>query len=189
MAFEDFETKPSVAIAYTGDGKGKTTASIGLTVRALGKGWSVAFIQFVKHWRVSEHTFFDDIAPLYNERFYFYKGGKGFYDAGDLSAKNVSDQEHREAALTTYNEALRATTSGEYNLVVCDEINNAVADGLLTKDQLEKLITGRHKNTSICVTGRNFPPDLLPVIDIATDMHKIKHHFDEKYLANEGIDY
>lgn len=189
MAFEDYQTKKSVAVAYTGDGKGKTTASIGLTVRALGKGWNVAFIQFVKHWKVSEHNFFETIAPIYKDKFYFYKGGKGFYDAGDLSAKNVTKQQHKEAALATYNQALQVTQNGNYDLVICDEINNAVHDGLLTSAQLKKLLKGRNPKTSICVTGRNFPDKLLPLIDIATDMRKIKHHFDEKYLANEGIDY
>jgi cob(I)alamin adenosyltransferase len=74
-------------------------------------------------------------------------------------------------------------------LVICDEINNAVHDGLLTEAQLKSLIKKRAPNTSLCLTGRNFPKTLLPLVDIATDMHKIKHHFDDKYLANKGIDF
>jgi ATP:corrinoid adenosyltransferase len=73
--------------------------------------------------------------------------------------------------------------------VICDEINNAVNDGLITKKQMEQLINKKHPKTSLCLTGRNFPSDLLPQIDIATNMTKIKHHFDDKYLANKGIDY
>ena len=189
MTFEAFRTKPSVAIAYTGDCKGKTTAGIGLMVRALGHGDRVAFIQFVKSWHVSEHTFIDDIRPLYGNRLFFYKGGRGFYAAGELSAKNVSEADHRQAALDTYNEALRAAISGDYNVVICDEINNVVHDGLLTINQLRHLITDRADHTSLCLTGRNFPPELSKYTDIVTEMRKIKHHYDEKYLANEGIDY
>lgn len=189
MAFEDFKTKDSITVVYTGEGKGKTSASLGLTMRALGTGWRVAFVQFIKHWDVGEHAFLQKIAPLYIDDFIFYKGGKGFYNAGEMSAKGISKQEHKEVALKTYKFALNCAESGEYDLVVCDEINNAVNDGLLSKTQLKKLITSKHKTTSLCLTGRDFPQDLIKNVDIATNMTKIKHHFDDKYLANKGIDY
>jgi len=70
-----------------------------------------------------------------------------------------------------------------------NEINNALSDGLLTKHQLEQLIVGKSDNTNLCLTGRNFPKELLGHVDIATDMTKIKHHFDSRFLANRGIDY
>lgn len=189
MSFEDYKTKDSVVIVYTGDSKGKTTASLGLMVRALGNRSRVAFIQFIKYWGVSEHVFIRDIQGLYKDQLYFYKGGKGFYQAGDLSEQHVSEAQHKEAALQTYEEALQAVTSGDYDLVVCDEINNAVNDGLLTKKQLSELIAKRAPNTSLCLTGRNFPKELLDQVDIATEMKKIKHHFDDKFLANKGIDF
>jgi cob(I)alamin adenosyltransferase len=189
MAFEDFETKESVVVVYTGDGKGKTSAGIGLLARALGNRWNVAFIQFIKYWGVGEHVFIRDIMPLFKDQLYFYKGGKGFYNAGDLSAESVTPEQHKRAALETYEEALKAATSGHYNLVICDEINNAVHDGLLTRTQLQSLISKRSPRTSLCLTGRNFPKELLKQADIATDMHKLKHHFDDKFLANKGIDF
>ncbi|MEK7153385.1 MAG: cob(I)yrinic acid a,c-diamide adenosyltransferase [Patescibacteria group bacterium] len=189
MAFEDFKTKKSVVIVYTGEGKGKTSAGIGLMVRALGNRWNVAFIQFIKYWGVGEHVFIRDIMPLFKDQLYFYKGGKGFYNAGKLSAEFVSDEQHKQAAQETYDEALQAARSGAYDLVICDEINNAVHDGLLSTKQLKKLITQRAPQTSLCFTGRNFPKDLLSQVDIATDMTKLKHHFDEKFLANKGIDF
>lgn len=190
MAFEDYKQKESVTIVYTGDSKGKTSASLGLMVRALGNRWSVAYIQFIKHWGVGEHTFIRDIQELYDEQLYFYKGGKGFYAAGELSAQDITEDQHKEAAQETYKEALKAVESGKYKLVICDEINNAVHDGLLSHNELEKLLKAAKKhNVSLCVTGRNFPEDLLELTDIATNMTKIKHHFDEKYLANQGIDY
>lgn len=189
MAFEDYQTKESVVVVYTGEGKGKTSAGVGLLARALGAGWHVAFIQFVKSWQVSEHDFIEKIQPLYKKELLFYKGGKGFYNAGALSEKDVTADEHKQAALETFKTALSAATSGEYDLVICDEINNAVNDGLLTKTDLEKLITTRNSKTSLCLTGRNFPEDLLDKVDIATHMTKMKHHFDDKFLANKGIDF
>jgi cob(I)alamin adenosyltransferase len=189
MSFEDYKSKESVVIVYTGDSKGKTSAGLGLLVRALGNRWSVAFIQFIKHWGVGEHVFIRDIMPLFKDQLYFYKGGKGFYNAGDMSADFVTEEQHKQAATETYDEAFKAAASGDYDLVICDEICNAVHDGLLTKKQLEDLLEKRSPKTSICLTGRNFPEELLPLVDIATNMTKIKHHFDDKFLANKGIDF
>ena len=189
MAFEDFKQKPAVVIVYTGESKGKTSASMGLMTRALGTDWKVAFIQFIKHWEVGEHRFIAKIQPLFGDNLYFYKGGKGFFDAGALSAKGISAAEHKQAAQETYAQAYKAATDGSFNLVICDEINNAVHDGLLTKAQLKKLIKDRSPETSLCLTGRNFPEEFLPLVDIATNMTKLKHHFDDKFLANKGIDF
>jgi cob(I)alamin adenosyltransferase len=189
MAFEDYKTKNSVVLVYTGEGKGKTSAGIGLMVRALGAGWRVAFIQFVKSWQVSEHDFIYKIQPLYKNKLFFHKGGKGFYNAGALSEKDISETIHKKAAAETYAAALNKATSGDYDLVICDEINNAVNDGLLSKYQIKKLITDRDPKTSLCLTGRNFPEELLSLVDIATHMTKMKHHFDDKFLANKGIDF
>jgi cob(I)alamin adenosyltransferase len=189
MAFEDFKQKESVVIVFTGEGKGKTSASLGLAGRALGNRWNVAFIQFIKYWGVGEHVFLRDIQPLFGDQLYFYKGGKGFFEAGELSAQNITKAQHITATQATYAEALKAATSGKYDLVVCDEINNAVHDRLLGKGDMKKLISSKHAKTSLCLTGRNFPKELLKMADIATDMGKIKHHFDDKFLANPGIDY
>jgi cob(I)alamin adenosyltransferase len=189
MAFEDYKSKENVVLVYTGDSKGKTSASLGLMSRALGNRWKVAYIQFIKYWGVGEHIFIRDIMPIYEDVLFFYKGGKGFYAAGDLSEQHITEAQHKQAALETYDIAFECATNGEYDLVICDEINNAVHDGLLSVEQLEHLITKRHKRTSLCLTGRNFPEGLLKHVDIATEMKKIKHHFDDKFLAKKGIDY
>lgn len=189
MAYEDFQTKKSVVIVYTGEGKGKTTASLGLMARALGAGSTVAYVQFIKHWEVGEHNFIDGIQDLYGDKLKFYRGGKGFFNAGEHSAKGVSDADHQKSAQKTYDFALASVSSGKYDVVVCDEINNAAHDGLLSTKHLKTLIASKHKATSLCLTGRNFPQELVSKVDIATDMVKLKHHFDDKYLANKGIDY
>lgn len=189
MAFEDFQQKQSVVVVYTGENKGKTSASIGLMCRALGRGQKVAYIQFIKHWEVGEHTFIHKIEPLFKDSLYFYKGGKGFYNAGELSEKDISEERHKAAAQETYDIALEAAMSGKYDVVICDEINNAVHDGLLSAADLKALIEKRAAGTSLCLTGRDFPAELLKLTDIATEMKKLKHHFDDKFLANKGIDY
>lgn len=189
MAFEDYKTKQSVVIVYTGEGKGKTSAALGLMARALGARHHVAFIQFIKFWGVGEHVFIRDIQPLFHDQLFFYKGGKGFYKAGELSEPHITPKQHAQAALETFDKAIKCAASGSYDLVICDEINNAVNDGLLSVSQLRTLIKKRAGSTSLCLTGRNFPKELLPFADIATDMTKIKHHFDEKFLANKGIDF
>ncbi|NTW61500.1 cob(I)yrinic acid a,c-diamide adenosyltransferase [Candidatus Saccharibacteria bacterium] len=188
MAFEDYKQKDSVIIVYTGDNKGKTSASLGLMVRALGTGWRVAYIQFIKMWEVGEHNFIRDIMPVYREKLVFYKGGKGFFEAGELSS-SATKEEHVAAARRTLDFAIESSMNGELDLVICDEINNAVSDGLITKMDLEYLIDNKHPRTSLCLTGRNFPMDLISRVDIATDMTKIKHHYDDRNLANKGIDY
>jgi cob(I)alamin adenosyltransferase len=189
MAFEDYKTKESVIVVYTGEGKGKTSASVGLLARALGNGWTAAYIQFIKHWNVGEHDFIHKIEPVFGDKLFFYKGGKGFYDAGDLSAKDVSEKEHKQAAKDTYGKAYECATNGKYDIVICDEINNAVHHGLITKKDVENLIKDKAPKTSLCLTGRNFPEEFLKYADIATNMTKIRHHFDDKYLANKGIDF
>jgi cob(I)alamin adenosyltransferase len=191
MAFEDFETKESVVVVYTGEGKGKTSAGVGLLARALGRGWRVAFIQFIKTWETGESLFISKLieSGTFGDKLDYYRGGKGFYNAGDLSAKQVTDTEHKKAAYDTYLYALECATNGCFDLVICDEINNCVHDGLLRKSDLKKLLTLRKSKTSLCLTGRDFPEELVDSTDISTNMTKIKHHFDNKFLANKGIDY
>lgn len=188
MTYNNFKKKDSVIVVYTGDGKGKTSAALGLMTRALGTGWKIAFIQFIKLWDVGEHNFIKKILPLYKDELVFYKGGLGFYNAGELSSK-ASKEDHINEASKTYEFALKAVSSGDYNLVICDEINNAYDEGLLNDIQIKAIIDKKHPNTSLCMTGRNFPDSLVEKVDIVTNMTKIKHHFDDKLIANEGIDY
>lgn len=180
---------PRSVIVYTGDGKGKTSAGLGLVCRALGNGDRVAFVQFIKSWHVSEDRFFELVQPLFAGKLTLFKGGKGFYHAGALSAKNVSDDEHATAAASTYTTVLSYASSGDYDVVVCDEINNAVNDGLLTVDQLRRLIDATHSSTTLCLTGRNFPDELTDDVNLISNIQKIKHPYDNGVLAQKGIDY
>ncbi|MFT4532098.1 MAG: cob(I)alamin adenosyltransferase [Candidatus Saccharimonadales bacterium] len=73
--------------------------------------------------------------------------------------------------------------------MICDEMSNAAHDGLLKIADMKEFIQSRANNTSVCITGRDFPKSLIPLTDIATNMTKLKHHYDDKFLANKGIDY
>lgn len=181
--------KTSITLVYTGEGKGKTSAALGLVCRVLGKGGKVAFIQFIKTWQVNEDHFMQAIQPVFKDKLVIHKGGKGFYNAGDMSAKGVSKAEHVATARQTYEKALDSVRSGEYQAVICDEINNAVHDGLLTKTDLKKLIKAKHSSTSLCLTGRNFPEDLYDLADIVSRMDKVRHHYDDGFKAISGVDF
>ena len=133
-------------------------------------------------------AFIQKIMPLFEDKLDFYKGGLGFFEAGELSS-DATKQEHQEHAQSTYGFAYQCATNGQYQLVVCDEINNAVHDGLLKLDDLKKLINDKHPQTSLCLTGRNFPDQILDKVDIATNMTKLRHHFDDGFIANKGIDF
>lgn len=188
MPTEPTKKKEGIIVVYTGDSKGKTSAGLGLMARALGSDFKVAFIQFIKSWDVGEHRFIQKILPVFGDKLYFYKGGLGFYNAGGLSSA-ASENDHKIEAKRTYDIAYEKAVSGDYQLVICDEINNAVHDGLLSKKYLEKIINDKHPITNLCLTGRNFPDDLIDKVDIVTNMSKIKHHFDNGFVANRGIDY
>lgn len=159
MAYEDFQTKQSVVIVYTGENKGKTSASLGLSLRALGQDdWRVAFVQFIKTWPVGEHKVLKKLAEVYDGRLSLVVGGKGFYNAGEVSAKNVSEDEHKKAARETYEQAKKMASCGDYNLVVCDEILNAVHDGLLSQDHPSSCATLHTKSDYIILKFNNLYP-------------------------------
>lgn len=179
----------SSVIVFTGENKGKTEAALGLAMRALGADFRVLFVQFIKAWEVSEDKTLGVLTEAFNGKLVAVKGGKGFFDAENLSANGISDEEHKKAANETYEALLLETQSGNFDLVIADEINNAVHDGLLTKAQLKALISTRNNSTHLCLTGRNFPKDLLPLVNYATDMQKLKHPYDNGDLAIVGIDY
>ena len=105
-----------------------------------------------------------------------------------MSSKATND-EHKAYARATYDFAFACATSGSYDLVICDEINNSVHDGLLEEADLVALLEKRSQKTSLCLTGRDFPEKLLSKVDMATEMKKLKHHYDDGFVANRGIDY
>ncbi len=173
--------KRGLIIVYHGNGKGKTTASIGMLIRALGHGYKVAYIQFLKS-SVSGETKFLSKEP----GVLFYSGGLGF--VGIMGDKRSID-EHRKKALETLEFARKVLSEGDYYIVVLDEINCALALGLLKIDEVMPVIESRKDNVNVVLTGCTAPKELIEAADIVTEMVKVKHIYDRGYLAKIGIDF
>jgi cob(I)alamin adenosyltransferase len=161
-------TKKSDVIVNTGNGKGKTTAALGVVVRASGYGHKVLIVQFIKgSWHYGEMdalSRFDNVELM--------RVGKGF--VGILDDK-LPFSEHQAAAREGLGQARQRIMSGEYNLVVLDEINNAIHMGLLELDDVISLVESRPSQTSIILTGRNAHPRIIALADLVTEMCDIKH--------------
>jgi cob(I)alamin adenosyltransferase len=168
MTADTSRHKKSDVIVNTGSGKGKTTAALGVVLRASGYGHKVLIVQFIKgNWRYGE---MDALATLGNVE--LMRVGKGF--VGILGDK-LPFAEHQAAAQAGLAEARAKIVGGAYDLVVLDEINNAVYMGLVALDDVLDLVAGRPSQTSIILTGRYAHPRLLALADLVTEMRDIKH--------------
>lgn len=169
-----------LVLVYTGDGKGKTTAALGVVMRGLGVGWKVAFLQFIKgNWKSAE----ENLVPLFDGRWLYRKLGRGF------TWEHDSLEEDKAAARDAWQEALRVLTSGEYELVVLDEINYVLSYGFLPVDEVLAGLQARPAHVHVICTGRDAPPELIEYADLVTEMRKVKHPFDRGILAQQGIDF
>ena len=162
---------------YTGDGKGKTTAALGLAMRAVGQGMKVAFIQFLKGIPCGEHL--------------FVKQHKSFelvqISVGD-SFKKSKEQSKKEAQQTlAYAE--KEILSGKYDLVILDEVFIATSQGLITVKQVLDLLDAKPASVELVLTGRKAPPEVIQRADLVTEMLMIKHPFTEGTDARRGIEY
>jgi len=175
-------------IIYTGDGKGKTTASLGAVLRALGHGWRVLIIQFFKgDWPVvfGELEMGKRLAPQME----VLQLGKGF-------VKFMGDKKPFEEHLAAAQEALRIAkeriTSGRYDLIVLDELIYAIDYAgvqLVSVEDVLDLINAKPQALHLVLTGRNAPQILIDRADLVTEMREIKHPWQQKIPAQAGIDY
>ena len=165
---------------YTGNGKGKTTASIGLTVRALGAGLRVFFAQFIKGGRYSEIDMLEKIAS--GENLTCRQYGKGCF----IMRKPA--EEDRAAAREGLNEILQIMQSEAYDLIVLDEANVAVSLGLLDVGDLLDLVDRKPAKVELLFTGRGAPEELIERADLVTEMTEIKHYYQKGVLARRGIE-
>lgn len=172
-----------ILAVYTGDGKGKTTAALGLCIRAVGYGLKVAIIQFVKgSWHYGEKDGIKRLAPEVT----FEALGKGF--VGILDDK-LPRSEHEQAARHTLAEAQRIIQKGEHAIVILDEINVAISLGLLTVAEVVTVLVARPDKMHIVCTGRSAPPELIEMADLVTEMNEVKHPFQAGMMAQRGFDY
>ncbi len=163
---------------YTGNGKGKTTAAIGLAVRALGAGWKVFFAQFLKAGEYSEHK----ALARFSDHLTIKTYGRGVFINGE------PEDEDRRLAQAAYQEIADIVASGRYRLVVLDEANVAVKYGLLTVDQILDLIERRAEGVELLITGRYAHSRLVDRADLVTEMREIKHYFDQGIKARVGVE-
>jgi cob(I)alamin adenosyltransferase len=164
---------------YTGNGKGKTTASLGLALRAVGRGLKVCVFQFIKGGGpYGEQMLAGKLAPLFT---IIQTGRPGWVNTKDIS----EDRRIAQEALVRAQELLN---SGEYDLFICDEINGAVGFGLIDVDQVLKLIAGKPKKVELVLTGRNAPEQVIEVADLVTEMREVKHYYKAGVPARTGIE-
>jgi len=169
---------------YTGEGKGKTTASIGLAIRAAGQGLKVCIIQFLKGGNrgSGEHKLIEDRLPeiefICSDMIH-----PMFFKKKPLFTKMVEDAEK------IFELSKEKVMSGEYDLLVLEEINNVVANEWLDWVEVAKLLEEKPKELEVVLTGRDAHPQLQAMADYVTEFLKIKHPYDKGYIARRGIEY
>ncbi len=161
---------------YTGNGKGKTTAAIGLCMRAFGAGLKVSFIQFLKGRYTSEMRVFEKLGIE------FFQGGRPEFIIGKPGKDDI------DAAFKTLNMAKEKVSSGNYDLVVVDEINVAVYLGLISEQDVVDLLNSRSQNTEVVLTGRYATQKIIDMADLVTEMREIKHYYTKGVEQRTGIE-
>jgi cob(I)alamin adenosyltransferase len=168
-----------IVIIYTGDGKGKTTAALGLVFRALGRNLPVAVVQFVKgRWKTGERLFAEGIPGLE-----FLTLGEGFTWEGD------DPERHASAARVAWGRARELLASGRHRIVVLDELTHVLTHGFVPCEEVLAAIAARPAGTTVVVTGRGAPASLLDAADLVTEMRAVKHPFDRGVKAIAGVDF
>jgi len=164
---------------YTGNGKGKTTAALGLALRAVGRGFKVFILQFIKGGGpYGEHLIAEKLAPLLT---IIQTGKPGWVNTQDIS-------EDRHLAQEALERAKGLLTSGDYDLLVLDEINGAVGFGLIDVEQVLELITLRPERVELVLTGRNAHERVIAAADLVTEMREVKHYYKAGVPARVGIE-
>jgi len=169
-------------VVLTGDGKGKTTSALGMAVRAVGQGLKVIMLQFVKgSWKYGELATAERLAPDLTIR----PLGEGFVhvDPENPDPKDV------ECARRAWEACKEALFSGDYGMVIFDEINNAIAYGLLPVDEVVDALRRRPAGLHVVLTGRGAHPQIVEMADLVTEMTEIKHPYKAGLTARRGIEY
>jgi cob(I)alamin adenosyltransferase len=170
--------EPSIVLVHTGDGKGKTSAAMGVVARALARGWRVQVVQFIKSpsWRAGERDVLGGLGADW------YVGGDGFsWDSDDLDRS-------AELAADAWGRARLTIAEGAHELVVLDEITYPMNWGWIEVADVIAAIEGRPSHVHVLATGRDAPAALIDVADTVTEMVNVKHAFDAGIAATRGID-
>ena len=166
----------------TGPGKGKTTAAMGTALRAVGNGMKVLMLQFLKgSWHYGEL----DAVQAFGPNFVLRQMGRGFVKIGGAEA----DPEDIHLVEDAWKEAREALYSGEWDMVILDEINYAIGYGMLDPSVVAEALRGRPEMVHVILTGRNAHPLLVEMADTVTEMRDVKHAYQKGILAQRGIEY
>lgn len=171
--------QPSLLLVNTGDGKGKSTAAFGTALRAVARGWKVAVVQFLKSgdWNVGEEKLGRQI-------------GIDWWALGDGFTWDSEDMDESEAiAREAWAEAADKITSGDYELVILDEVTYPINWGWVPVGEVVEVLGRRPLKVNVIVTGRDAPSEIVEIADTVTEMRKVKHAFDKGVMARRGIDY
>jgi cob(I)alamin adenosyltransferase len=170
-------------IVFTGDGKGKTSAALGVALRAVGHRMYVSMVQFIKgSLATGEAMAAERLAP----EFEFVTMGRGFVNC---CGSTMPLAEHRSAAGEALAAARERLLSGAWDVLVLDEINTAVSLGLVDAAQVLSLIREKPPKLHLILTGRNVHPDIVAAADMVTEMRSVKHPYDNGQTARQGIDF
>jgi cob(I)alamin adenosyltransferase len=176
------ESRKGLILINTGPGKGKTTAALGTALRAVGNGMRVLVLQFLKgSWHYGE---LDAVQP-FGENFVLRQMGRGFVKVGGAE----TDPEDLRMVQQAWTEARSAISSGDWDLVVLDEINYAIGYGMLDPAEVAAALRSRPEMVHVILTGRNAHPLLVELADTVTEMREVKHAYAKGILAQRGIEY
>ena len=169
-----------MVIVYTGDGKGKTTAALGLAMRAVGHGMKVIMLQFLKgKWKPGERKAAEKLAPLFEMRPL----------GGDFTWESENIAQNRETARKAWEESRKAVLSGAYDMVILDEINYVVGYDFLPAEEVLTLIREKPPGMHLVLTGRRAHSKLIEAADLVTEMVAIKHPFRKGIKGQRGIEF
>ncbi len=172
-----------LVIVYTGKGKGKTTAALGIVLRAVGHGYKVGMIQFIKgEWYYGELTSSKRLEP----EFELIAAGRGFVGIID---DDHPIEEHEKAAKDAIEVAKQKIASGEYDIMILDEINYAVKLNLISQEDILDVIAAKPEKTSLVLTGNYVPKAVMDAADLVTEMREIKHPYQRGIKAKKGVDF
>ncbi len=169
----------SLVLVNTGNGKGKSSAAFGVMVRALALDWKVAVVQFIKSgdWKVGEETMGRKLGVDW------FAFGDGFtWDSDNL------DRDRAHAA-EGWAEASRLINSGDYQLIILDELTYLCSWGWLPAQNVVDTVTGRPETVNVVITGRDAPEEFIEMADTVTEMREVKHAYQRGIRAKRGIDY
>ena len=176
-------SEKGLVIVYTGNGKGKTTAALGMALRAIGYDHKVCMLQFIKgSWHYGEMDSSKKLEP----NFELIAVGKGFVGILDDKSTREEHEKYAEEALRICREKI---FSEKYNVIILDEINYAINLGLIDVHEIIKIIQEKPSNLDLVLTGRDAKEEIVGLADLVTEMKEIKHPFKSGIKAKKGIDF